>query len=447
MHPFRNSGVRVLVVEDEPRMATLLERGFREEGYAVDVAHDGTDGLWLATENDYDAIVLDVMLPGIDGFEVCRRMRAAERWAPVLLLTARGRGRRPGPGPGRGCRRLPRPSRSASPSSRHGCGRWSGARAGDRPAVLRSVTSGSTRRCTGRGGATTELALSPKEMALLELLMRHAGEVVTRTQILDHVWDFAYDGGSNVVDQYVAYLRRKIDRPFGRDDIETVRGVGYRLRAPRTACEPMPIRIRLAGAVASSPRAARDVGRHLFLRSFRHGLETSKDPGLRSQAQALVDDVKAEPDGFDLLNGGAGLATNETVAQVSHRVASARQHPGSRAPRRCSRRSAADRWHEGAHHRPRQPGRTGTIPGAGPRRAGARRRRTVVVGSSLEATEAAVDRARDALLLGGARPRSVAGGCVVLAAAALRPVERMRPRSGGHLGARSGGRAQGAVDP
>jgi two-component system OmpR family response regulator len=221
--------VRVLVVEDEPRMSTLLERGFREEGYAVDVAHDGTDGLWLGMEQDYDTIVLDVMLPEIDGVEVCRRLRASSRWAPVLLLTARDdvedrvRGLDAGADD-----YLTKPFSFAELAARvralvrrHG---------GTRPATLRcgSLRLDPATHRAWRGDV--ELPLSPKEMALLELLMRHSGEVVTRTQILDHVWDFAYDGISNVVDQYVAYLRKKIDRPFGCDDIQTVRGVGYRLR-------------------------------------------------------------------------------------------------------------------------------------------------------------------------------------------------------------------------
>jgi two-component system OmpR family response regulator len=226
--------VRVLVVEDEPRMAVLLERGFRQEGYAVDVAHDGTDGLWLATENEYDAVVLDVLLPGIDGFEVCRQMRATERWAPVLLLTARDAVDDRVHGLDAGADDyLTKPFSFAELAARvRALGRRRG---GSRPAVLvvGDLRLDPATHQAWRG--EVELPLSPKEMALLELLMRHAGEVVTRTQILDHVWDFAYDGVSNVVDQYVAYLRRKVDRPFARTDIETVRGVGYRLRDPDQA--------------------------------------------------------------------------------------------------------------------------------------------------------------------------------------------------------------------
>ena len=211
-------------------MATLLERGLREEGYAVDVAHDGTDGLWLATEHEYDAIVLDVMLPGLDGFEVCRRTRAEGRWAPVLLLTARDgvedrvRGLDVGADD-----YLTKPFSFAELAARLRALVRRGAP--PRPSILEvgDLRLDPATHQAWRG--EVELRLSPKEMALLALLMRRAGEVVTRSQILDQVWDFAYDGVSNVVDQYVAYLRRKIDRPFGRDDLETVRGIGYRLRA------------------------------------------------------------------------------------------------------------------------------------------------------------------------------------------------------------------------
>ncbi|MEX0948628.1 MAG: response regulator transcription factor [Acidimicrobiia bacterium] len=221
--------MRVLVVEDEPRMSTLLERGLREEGYSVDVARDGTNGLWFAIENDYDAIVLDIMLPELDGLEVCRRLRASDRWAPILLLTARDAVEDRVQGLDAGADDyLTKPFSFAELAARVRAlvRRVSGAR----PALLEvgdlRVDPATHRAWRGR----VELSLSPKEMALLELLMRHPGEVVTRTQILDHVWDFAYDGVSNVVDQYIGYLRKKIDRPFARDDIATVRGVGYRLR-------------------------------------------------------------------------------------------------------------------------------------------------------------------------------------------------------------------------
>jgi two-component system OmpR family response regulator len=224
--------MRVLVVEDDPRMAGILERGLEEETYAVDVVGEAPEAVWLATEQDYDAIVLDVMLPGMDGFEVCRRLRQADRWAPVLLLTARGGVEHRVAGLDAGADDyLAKPFSFAELTARLRALIRRGAH--QRPAVLRvgDLRLDPAKRRAWRG--TTELDLTNKEFAVLELFMRHEGEVLTRTRILDHAWDFAYDGTSNVVDQYVAYLRRKIDRPFGRDDLETVRGAGYRLREPR----------------------------------------------------------------------------------------------------------------------------------------------------------------------------------------------------------------------
>jgi two-component system OmpR family response regulator len=225
--------MRVLVVEDESRMAALLRRGLREEGYSVDVAADGPNGLHLATENDYDAVLLDILLPGIDGFEVCRRMRKAERWAPVLLLTARDGVEDRVQGLDAGADDyVTKPFSFAELAARVRALVRRGA--ATRPVALRvgDLRLDPATHRASRGDV--DLALSPKEMAVLELLMRNVGAVVTRTQLLEHAWDSAYDGGSNVVDQYVAYLRKKVDRPFGRHDIETVRGVGYRLRDTST---------------------------------------------------------------------------------------------------------------------------------------------------------------------------------------------------------------------
>jgi two-component system OmpR family response regulator len=224
--------MRALVAEDETRMASLLKRGLEEEGYAVDVSGDGLEAVWMATENEYDVVVLDVMLPGIDGFEVCRRLRAEGRWAPVLMLTARDavedriRGLDAGSDD-----YLTKPFSFAELVARLRALIRRGAQ--ERPTVL---TVGDLRLDPGRRRAwrgTAELDLTPKEFALLEFFMRHAGEVLSRTRLLEHVWDFAFDGTSNVIDQYVAYLRRKVDRPFGREDLETVRGAGYRLRDAR----------------------------------------------------------------------------------------------------------------------------------------------------------------------------------------------------------------------
>ncbi|HEV7830181.1 MAG TPA: response regulator transcription factor [Pseudonocardiaceae bacterium] len=222
--------MRVLVVEDELRMAALLKRGLQEDGYAVDVVGTGTDAVWQAKELSYDAVVLDVMLPGLDGVEVCRRLRGAGRWMPILMLTARDaiedrvRGLDAGADDD-----LTKPFSFAELSARM--------RALIRRGVVKQPSDlqvsdlrldPATRRAW-RG--QVELELSAKEFALLELFLRHPGQVLTRTRILEHVWDFAYDGVSNIVDQYVLYLRRKIDRPFGVEQLETVRGAGYRLRA------------------------------------------------------------------------------------------------------------------------------------------------------------------------------------------------------------------------
>jgi two-component system OmpR family response regulator len=222
--------VRVLVVEDEARMAGLLERALREEGHAVDVAADGPEGLWLATENAYEAIVLDVMLPGLDGIQLCRRLRESGSWVPVLMLTARdGVGDRVRGLDAGADDYLVKPFSLLELAARlRALARRDGR---SRPVILAEGDlrlDPATKRAW-RAGA--EVQLTPKEFVLLEFFLRHPGRVLTRSQIIEAVWDFAYDGGSNVVDQYVKYLRDKIDTPFGRHDIETVRGMGYRLRA------------------------------------------------------------------------------------------------------------------------------------------------------------------------------------------------------------------------
>ena len=217
--------VRVLVVEDEPKMASLLQRALVREGYAVDLATAGDEALWAIDETDYDAVVLDAMIPPPDGFEVCRRIRAEGRWSPVIMLTARDgiedRVR------GLDCgaddylvkpfafRELLARLRSLTRRS-----------LGARPVELRAgdIVLDTARHEVRRG--EEPVPLSPKEFALLELFLRHPDEVLTRSRILSHVWDFAYEGRSNVVDVYVGYLRRKL----GGDELETIRGVGYRLR-------------------------------------------------------------------------------------------------------------------------------------------------------------------------------------------------------------------------
>jgi two-component system, OmpR family, response regulator len=225
-----NSGMRILVVEDERKLGELLARGLREEGYAADLAERGEEALWMARAVDYDAIVLDVMLPGLDGFEVCRRLRAGSVWTPVLMLTARDAVDDRVLGLDAGADDyLPKPFSFAELLARL---RALTRRASvERPPVLEvgDLRLDPASHRAWRDGA--ELALSAKEFALLELFMRRPGMVLTRSQLLDGAWDMAFESRSNVVDVYVRYLREKVDRPFGRDTIETVRGVGYRLRA------------------------------------------------------------------------------------------------------------------------------------------------------------------------------------------------------------------------
>ena len=221
--------VRLLIVEDQPKLAELLARGLREEGHAADVAERGEDAIWMALSAPYDAIVLDIMLPGIDGFETCRQLRKKDVLAPVLMLTARDAVGDRVTGLDAGA-----DDYLAKPFSFD-----------ELLARLRALT----RRAPAERPVTVEVgdlrldpsahrvwrgdtlvALSAKEFALLELLMRRPGNVLTRDQILEGAWDMSYERRSNVVDVYIRSLREKIDRPFGSDTIETVRGVGYRLR-------------------------------------------------------------------------------------------------------------------------------------------------------------------------------------------------------------------------
>ncbi|MCL4313575.1 MAG: response regulator transcription factor [Actinobacteria bacterium] len=221
--------MRVLVAEDEVRMAALLKRGLEEEGYSVDTVYDGPTALWAATEQDYAVVVLDILLPGMDGFEVCQKLRKENRWMPVLMLTAKGEVADRIKGLDAGADDyLVKPFSFAELAARLRALVRRGQ--SERPLVL-SVGDLRLDPATHQAWrGDVELELSPKEFSLLELFLRHPGEVLTRSRILDEIWDFAFAGTSNVVDQYVAYLRRKVDYPFSRSDLETVRGVGYRLR-------------------------------------------------------------------------------------------------------------------------------------------------------------------------------------------------------------------------
>ncbi len=211
-------------------MAVLLRRGLVEEGYAADVARTGGDAVDLARATPYDVIVLDVMLPGLDGVEVCRSLRAGGVWTPILMLTARDGVWDRVAGLDAGADDyLTKPFSFAELLARL----RALARRGmaERPAVLEagSLRLDPATRQVWRG--EVEIDLSAKEFALLETFLRRPGEALSRLDLLEHAWDAGYNGRSNVVDVYVGYLRAKVDRPFGRHSIETVRGVGYRLRA------------------------------------------------------------------------------------------------------------------------------------------------------------------------------------------------------------------------
>ncbi|MGH2980849.1 MAG: response regulator transcription factor [Solirubrobacterales bacterium] len=221
--------MRILVVEDEVKMAALIRRGLREDGMVVDVAIKGADALWMAGATEYDAIVLDVLLPGIDGFETCRRLREDKVWSPVLMLTARDAVEDRVAGLDGGADDyLTKPFSFAELSARL----RALARRGpvERPVTLEvgDIRLDPATRQIWRG--ETEVSLTAKEFSLLEAFMRRPGEVLSRFQLLEHAWDYEYENRSNVIDVYVRYLRRKIDRPFDADSIETVRGAGYRLR-------------------------------------------------------------------------------------------------------------------------------------------------------------------------------------------------------------------------
>jgi two-component system, OmpR family, response regulator len=224
-----STSMRILVVEDELKMASLLRRGLAEEGHAVDVARTGDDALWMAGAAEYDAIVLDLMLPGMDGIEVCRRVRESGVWVPVLMLTARDAVDDRVAGLDAGADDyLAKPFSFAELLARlRALVRRGGV---ERPAVLEvgDLRLDPATRQVWRG--PTEINLSAKEFALLETFMRRPGQVLSRYQLLEHAWDYGYENRSNVVDVYVRYLRDKVDRPFERDSLETVRGAGYRLR-------------------------------------------------------------------------------------------------------------------------------------------------------------------------------------------------------------------------
>ena len=220
--------MRVLMVEDEVRLAETVSRGLRAEGFVVDTVHDGAEGLAEAQLRDYDVIVLDIMLPSMNGYDVCRALRKAEVWVPVLMLTAKDGEYDEADAFDLGADDyLTKPfsfvvlvARLRALIRRGGPERPSVLTAGD-------LTLDPSTRVVRRAGA--EIALTPREFGLLHFLMRHPGDVLSKAEIVQSVWDMNYDGDENVVEVYVGYLRRKIDQPFGTHTIQTMRGAGYRL--------------------------------------------------------------------------------------------------------------------------------------------------------------------------------------------------------------------------
>ncbi|WP_018157762.1 response regulator transcription factor [Demetria terragena] len=220
--------MRVLVVDDEKRLAQSIRVGLEAQGFAVDVAHDGTDGLWLAREHDYDAIVLDLMLPGINGYRVVAQLRTEKIWTPVLMLTAKdGEWDQVESLDSGADDFLTKPFSFPVLIARLRAISRRGAQA--RPTVLEAgdLTFDPTAGRAWRG--EVEISLTAREAAMLSYLMRHKGDLVSKQQILEGVWDMAFDGDPNIVEVYIRHLRNKVDRPFSRNAIETVRGAGYRL--------------------------------------------------------------------------------------------------------------------------------------------------------------------------------------------------------------------------
>jgi DNA-binding response OmpR family regulator len=220
--------MRILLVEDDTHVVRAVKRGLEAEGFAVDIALDGADGLWLARENDYDAMVLDIMLPGVDGYDVCSTLRREKNWTPIIMLTAKSGAEDEARALDTGADDfLAKPfsymvllARIRALLRRGGHERPTSLVAGD----LHLDPAGHR---VWRGEQVIEL--TPRQFALLEFLMRRAGEVISKREILDHVWDFAFEGDPNIVEVYVRQLRLRIDHPFGRNSLQTVRLVGYRL--------------------------------------------------------------------------------------------------------------------------------------------------------------------------------------------------------------------------
>ena len=220
--------MRALVIEDEARLADGVRRGLEAEGFAVDVASNGTDGLWLARENSYTVILLDIMLPGLSGYQVCRALRSDQNWTPVIMLTAKDGEWDQVEALDTGADDyLTKPFSFAILLARIRALVRRGSTA--RPTVLEAgdLTLDPSTRAVARAGQPIEL--TAREFAVLEYLFRRRGEVVSKREIIENVWDYDFDGDDNIVEVYVRHLRNKLDRPFGREAIETLRGAGYRL--------------------------------------------------------------------------------------------------------------------------------------------------------------------------------------------------------------------------
>jgi len=220
----------VLVVDDEQRLAAALRRGLEAEGIAVDVAHTGTDGLWMARENDYDVLVLDIMMPGMSGYTVCRTLRDEGNWTPILMLTAKDGDWDQIEALDTGADDfLTKPFSFQVLLARLRSLVRRGTR--ERPVVLEAgdLRVDPASRTVARGEVA--VPLTSREFAVLEFLLRRKGEAVSKAEILANVWDFDFDGDPNIVEVYIRHLRNKVDRPFDRNAIETLRGAGYRLDA------------------------------------------------------------------------------------------------------------------------------------------------------------------------------------------------------------------------
>lgn len=220
--------MKVLVVEDDKRIAAAVRRGLEAEGFTVDVALDGAEGLWLATEHRHDLVILDLLLPGKSGFEICRELREAGNWTPILILTAKDGDLDETEALDTGADDyLTKPfSFPVLMSHVRALLRRSAVGRGE-PLQIADLTVDSTRRRCWRGGV--EISLTNREFSVLEFLARHAGAVMAKFEILDAVWDYDFDGDPNIVEVYIRRLRRKIDEPFAAALISTVRGAGYRL--------------------------------------------------------------------------------------------------------------------------------------------------------------------------------------------------------------------------